>query len=701
MRFSFLLIVVFTAFFLTVLRADTTSSGGGPPPGGTGDVTAAGSIPDNQVVRGDGGAKGIQGSGWLMDDSGHFLAVTDGVSDIGSPDGGTTQNRPAHIYVQDYMQVGDSSLFSAGAFSFPGSILFGTSSELYGFFASGTAGGIGLLMGAIFNTAADDFSAFFVPLAAGVLPGHNREDLFVHERSPGDPGGARRIRFIVDGADAGGIELAVQKHADEPTLNGGALLGVRQVEFFEQSSTPSTRFTTHTGLHAKTDGDIYKHDSLGVAVRMLDADLAGTLAVAQWNASADIEANLVVSIAELEFAADGATENHQSALDDTFRISNNLSEVLSKPTARSNLGLGITDSVSFGTIFASGNFGSAAVVTDVFGNFVEDPAGTTDAQIGFLNTLTGNVQTQIDAGLIAANNLSDVLSAATSRTNLGLGTSDSVFFGSIGVTGNAGNLAAVSNGSGEYIESPDGTSDAQIGFLNTLSSNAQTQMTTNASNATGSIDAHSDVDVTTTPPISNDRLEFDGSNWVPVAGAGVAAHAATHIDGGSDPIDADQLEVSFVPNIYTRDSTIPEANTDDDLSAHLAGIDNLLGILAEDAQKGEVTTTDGTPVLVTDAAVTVAEGETIFYEQKCSAVRTDATAGDKGYGSYFIGTFRREVGGSVVAIGSITTIHEKMDTPQAYSTDVDLTGNVISPEVTGASSQTVPWECATFVNRVS
>ena len=46
-----------------------------PLGGGTGDVTAASNITDNAVVRGDGGAKGVQESGVLIDDSDNITGV--------------------------------------------------------------------------------------------------------------------------------------------------------------------------------------------------------------------------------------------------------------------------------------------------------------------------------------------------------------------------------------------------------------------------------------------------------------------------------------------------------------------------------------------------------------------------------------------------------------------------------------------------
>ena len=54
------------------------------------------------------------------------------------------------------------------------------------------------------------------------------------------------------------------------------------------------------------------------------------------------------------------------------------------------------------------------------------------------------------------------------------------------------------------------------------------------------------------------------------------AHAASHIRGGSDVIDADRDQIDFVPTYYTRDSSPAQAGASTDLTAHLKGIDNKL-----------------------------------------------------------------------------------------------------------------------------
>ena len=50
-------------------------------------------------------------------------------------------------------------------------------------------------------------------------------------------------------------------------------------------------------------------------------------------------------------------------------------------------------------------------------------------------------------------------------------------------------------------------------------------------------------------------------------------HAPTHITGGADEIDGDQVDIDFTPSNYTPDVTPAEVTNVDHLSAHLNGID--------------------------------------------------------------------------------------------------------------------------------
>jgi len=57
------------------------------------------------------------------------------------------------------------------------------------------------------------------------------------------------------------------------------------------------------------------------------------------------------------------------------------------------------------------------------------------------------------------------------------------------------------------------------------------------------------------------------------------AHAFTHIHSGSDEIDGDKLNIDFDPTFYSPDTSPPEVDSDQELTAHLAGIDAYFGEL--------------------------------------------------------------------------------------------------------------------------
>lgn len=88
-----------------------------------------------------------------------------------------------------------------------------------------------------------------------------------------------------------------------------------------------------------------------------------------------------------------------------------------------------------------------------------------DAELQRLDGVTSPVQTQIDSKLTASSNLSDVGSAATARTNLGLGTGDSPQFTTLGV--NTSSIAYRLNVDG-------GSGNGYAHFVNTTTGTAGT-----------------------------------------------------------------------------------------------------------------------------------------------------------------------------------------------------------------------------------
>jgi hypothetical protein len=77
-------------------------------------------------------------------------------------------------------------------------------------------------------------------------------------------------------------------------------------------------------------------------------------------------------------------------------------------------------------------------------------SATTDTELGYLSGVTSAVQTQLGTKLTASNNLSDLSSASTARTNLGLGTI---------ATQNANNVA-LTGGTITGLGDPSSTSEA-------------------------------------------------------------------------------------------------------------------------------------------------------------------------------------------------------------------------------------------------
>ena len=76
---------------------------------------------------------------------------------------------------------------------------------------------------------------------------------------------------------------------------------------------------------------------------------------------------------------------------------------------------------------------------------------------------------------------------------------------------------------------------------------------------------------------NDDTPMFTDGSGVDYELNGGAAHASTHITGGSDEIDGDQLDIDFTPTFYTPTTAPAEASDLDHLAAHLAGIDVAIG----------------------------------------------------------------------------------------------------------------------------
>jgi len=111
--------------------------------------------------------------------------------------------------------------------------------------------------------------------------------------------------------------------------------------------------------------------------------------------------------------------------------------------------MNLSDATNYPASSLTGTIGNSQVATGIDAAKIAD--GTvSNTEFQYINSLSSNAQTQISARLVAASDLSDVASASTSRTNLGLGT----------IATQAASNVAVTGGSITGLGSPSASSDA-------------------------------------------------------------------------------------------------------------------------------------------------------------------------------------------------------------------------------------------------
>ena len=107
----------------------------------------------------------------------------------------------------------------------------------------------------------------------------------------------------------------------------------------------------------------------------------------------------------------------------------------------------LVDATGYPASSITGTIGNSQVATGIDSAKIAD--GTvSNTEFQYINSLSSNAQTQLDGKLTASNNLSDIGTASTARTNLGLGTMATQASSNVAITGGAvGGLSSPSAGS--------------------------------------------------------------------------------------------------------------------------------------------------------------------------------------------------------------------------------------------------------------
>ena len=111
----------------------------------------------------------------------------------------------------------------------------------------------------------------------------------------------------------------------------------------------------------------------------------------------------------------------------------------------------LQDATSYPASALTGTVANNQVATGIDAIKIAD-GSVTNAEFQYINTLSSNAQTQLDAKVAKASNLSDLASASTARTNLGLGT--------MAVQNSA--TVSISGGSITGLSTPSNNSDVAI-----------------------------------------------------------------------------------------------------------------------------------------------------------------------------------------------------------------------------------------------
>ena len=147
----------------------------------------------------------------------------------------------------------------------------------------------------------------------------------------------------------------------------------------------------------------------------------------------------------------------------------------------------LADATGYPGSSLSGTIGNSQIATGVDAAKIAD-GSVSNTEFQYINSLSSNAQTQLDAKVVKASNLSDLASASTSRTNLGLGTIATQASSNVAVTG--GSITGMSNPSNNLdVSNKQYVDNAIAGLRNRTVAECASTANVNISNALEAGDA--------------------------------------------------------------------------------------------------------------------------------------------------------------------------------------------------------------------
>ena len=240
-----------------------------------------------------------------------------------------------------------------------------------------------------------------------------------------------------DFATLAGSETLTNKTLTSPVLNT-SISGTAFKDEDDMSSDSATAVASQQSIKAYVDSQLTAQDldisdgSSTIAID-LDSETLGLLGGTGIDSTASGN-NVTFAIDSTVATLTGSQTLTNKTISGS---SNTLSNIANSSLANSTVSYGgvslalgasdatpafdLQDATSYPASALTGTVSNSQIGTGIDATKVAD-GSVTNAEFQFINTLSSNAQTQLDSKVAKASNLSDLASASTARSNLGLGT---------------------------------------------------------------------------------------------------------------------------------------------------------------------------------------------------------------------------------------------------------------------------------------